>query len=138
MKIRQVALLVIAGCLVLGPCLQAAAIENEIEISGLLVNRTTTRAGRSFYRFFSSLWIPPEKTGGYNIIISEKATPQAGSWIWVRVNDIVVTRNIVGRRNADIQKMAEQAVRRVTTYVKQTHNTAHAPLEGEDLLGDGL
>ncbi len=131
-------LLLIGVAILCGLLSRAAAAENELEISGLLADRTSTGFGRDFYRFFSASWRPPPEIGGYNIVITEKTTPQAGTWIWIKVNNIIAHRVLIGRRRADIEKIARAAAAVIAAHVISRYGKgAHGRVE-YDLAGDGL
>ncbi len=111
---------------------------NDIEISGLLVNQTKTRIGQSFYHYFSASWQPPQNTGGYNILISERINPQYGSWIWIKVNNDTIDKKMLNRRTGNIKKIAEESTRRVKQFIIYKYATNELRKEQYDLQGDGL
>ena len=88
----------------------------ELEIQGLVIDETQTKIGQDFYQSFFALWEPPEEVECI-IFIIERASPQWGSWIWVRVNDSVVWRGVLRPRSEEIEEAARRAVEVARKYL---------------------
>lgn len=64
-------------------------------------------------------WDPPPFIQLYNVFIIERASPQWGSWIWIKVNETVVFQGTLKPRYEDIREAAKQGVERVMGYLFQ-------------------
>ncbi len=82
----------------------------EIELSGLVLDRTLTRFGKDFVFYFASYWREVPKTDGISVVIYERVYPQAGTYLWLELNQKKVYETYFGRRYNDIKAKAEQAV----------------------------
>ena len=94
------------------------SLDNGVEIDGLLLDQTKTRSGHDFFCRFSSCWENPDGTDSYNIVIMENASPQWGSMVGIKVNDMVVFQSLLKPRDADIRDTAAKAIERVQDYVR--------------------
>jgi len=111
--------------------------EEIIEIDGLIIDQTMSRAGREFYQFFYTNWKPPQGARNFEIRISEKPVPGRGTRVIVKVNtDFVFIRNLQPRYEI-VRQTANQAVGYVGNYLRRKMEMAQALAEG-DLQGDGI
>lgn len=117
-----------------------AIIEQSIysEITGLIIDDTMSPFGVQFYEHFYLGWeTPPGVNVEYNIYIEEQATPQFGSIISVRVNQLLIFQQMVRPRGEDIENAARQALEIASHYL-ENYEAYQQQLSGEDLMGDGL
>lgn len=82
----------------------------EIELSGIVLDRTISRFGKDFVFYFSSYWREVPATDGSTIVVYEQIYPQAGTFLWVELDQRRIYQNYFGRRQNDVKQMAEQAI----------------------------
>ncbi|MGI5310560.1 curli production assembly/transport protein CsgE [Rheinheimera sp. WS51] len=82
----------------------------DIELGGLVLDRTISRFGKDFSFYYSGYWRDMPATEGVTVVIYEQVYPQAGTVLWVEMNQIKIYQTYFGRRYNDVKKMAEQAV----------------------------
>jgi len=116
---------------------QGEVKREEVEIDGLIIDQTQTRIGREFYQQFVTFWEAPEGIADYNIFIVEKATPQWGSVVWIKVNDVMVYRNVLRPRTEGIKEAVRKCAEITREYLYR-HSEQKRKLEGEDMAGDGM
>jgi len=80
---RFVAWFAAAGLLLAAGNLRAV----EVEVPGLLTDRTVSSVGHDFYRAFSDKW---ESSYTGNLSINERPSARWGSWITITVNQDVI------------------------------------------------
>ncbi|MED5524897.1 MAG: curli production assembly/transport protein CsgE [Pseudomonadota bacterium] len=89
--------------------LSPVSIAKEIELSGLVLDRTLTRFGKDFVFYFSSYWRDLPQTDGISVVVYERVYPQAGTYLWVEMNQTRIYATYFGRRYNNIKEKAEQA-----------------------------
>lgn len=111
----------LAACLLAsGPALAGQGLggdEGEIEIGHLVSSQVQTQVGYMFVKYFNDYWTAPEGLGNANVVIQERASPIWGSLIWVKVNDVIVYRQMFSTRAKDLKDVAKSAVERVMEYI---------------------
>ncbi|SNY41315.1 curli production assembly/transport component CsgE [Arsukibacterium tuosuense] len=85
---------------------------NDIELSGLVIDRTISRFGKDFMFYYSGHWRDMPATEGVSVVIYEQVYPQAGTFLWVEMNQQRVYQTYFGRRYNNVKEMAEQAILR--------------------------
>ena len=116
---------------------EAAAEKQAFEgITGLVISETMTKIGNEFFEQFCLLWEPPT-TGlsGYNVLISEKASPMWGAWITVSVDDVAIWNKVLKPRSEEIEAEVEEARAIVYEYVS---NYDQYQMQTEDMRGTGF
>lgn len=108
-----------------------------LEIDGLIVDETVSRAGRNFYQIFYNLWQPPPNASNFSILISEKPARGMGTIIIVEVNDNRVIETPLQPRYDIVEAIAEQAVRSIYNYLLN-YEQIQRQLSGDDLSGSGI
>lgn len=83
---------------------------NDIELSGLVLDRTISRFGKDFTFYYAGYWRDMPSTEGVTVVIYEQVYPQAGTFLWLEMNQKRVYQTYFGRRYNDVKQMAEQAV----------------------------
>jgi curli production assembly/transport component CsgE len=83
---------------------------SEIEISGIVIDRTITRFGKDFFFYYTSYWRDIPSTEGITVVVYEQVFPQAGTRLWVEMERETIFQTYFGRRQNDVRKTAEQAV----------------------------
>jgi len=82
----------------------------ELEIDGLVLDRSISRFGHQFYFEFSNLWRDLPSTTGFNIEIKETVLPRAGTQLALVMNNQTVYITYLGRRLEPLDKRVEQAL----------------------------
>lgn len=93
--------------------------DNDIEISGLVIDRTLTRFGKDFGFYYSSYWRELPFTQGFNVTLYETVFPQAGTVLTLEVNGTRIYTTHFGRRANPIKESAEQAILLTIDYLAQ-------------------
>lgn len=88
----------------------AAFAWNDIELSGLVLDRTISRFGKDFSFYYTGYWRDMPSTEGITVVIYEQVYPQAGTFLWVEMNQQRIYQTYFGRRHNNVRDMAEQAV----------------------------
>lgn len=113
------------------------ASDENLEIDGLIIDRTKTKLGHDFYQLFYSQWEAPYGISGYDIIISEKPMPGRGSLVQVTVKGTLIFNRRLTPRYAEIEKTADLAVQVTLNYLYNYENYQRQ-LSGEDMKGSGI
>lgn len=80
------------------------------ELSGVIVDRTMTMVGRSFYRTFSQMSLQAGLLDGVVVTIHERPDPRWGSQLWITEGNTVHFRTQLSPRISEADRNAEQAV----------------------------
>lgn len=83
---------------------------DEIELGGMVLDRTISRFGKDFFFYYTSYWRDIPSTNGITVVINERVYPQAGTYLWVEMEQKKVFETYFGRRQNDVKKLAEQAI----------------------------
>ncbi|MBV7316497.1 curli production assembly/transport protein CsgE [Shewanella sp. NIFS-20-20] len=97
---------------------------DDIEISGLVIDRTLTRFGKDFSFYYSGYWRDLPFTQGFNVTLTETVFPQAGTKLMLDVNGTVIYVTYFGRRASPIKEKAEQALLLTIDYIAQVRANA--------------
>ncbi|USD37068.1 MULTISPECIES: curli production assembly/transport protein CsgE [Ferrimonas] len=97
----------------------AWAQEDDIELDGLLVDRTLTRFGKDFLYYYSGYWRDLPGTQGFIVTVSETVYPQAGTRLWIEVNQTKIYETYFGRRHNNMKERADQAMLVTIDHVTQ-------------------
>ncbi len=114
-----------------------SANDVEIEIDGLLVDDTKTKAGRDFYDLFFTGWEPPADAKNYSITISEKPFRLTSTLIVVTINDNIVYQGILQPRQDLIEALSVDAISTTLEYL-ENYEEITKQLNGDDLAGSGI
>ncbi|AVI66752.1 curli production assembly/transport protein CsgE [Shewanella sp. M16] len=98
--------------------------DNDIEISGLVIDRTLTRFGKDFGFYYSSYWRELPFTQGFNVTLYETVFPQAGTVLTLEVNGTRIYTTHFGRRANPIKESAELAILLTIDYLAQVRANA--------------
>lgn len=82
----------------------------DIELEGLVLDRTISRFGKDFTYYYAGYWRDMPGTDGITVVVYEQVYPQAGTFLWVEMNQSRVYQTYFGRRYNDVKQMAEQAI----------------------------
>lgn len=92
------------------PPRSATSDDSQIELSGIVLDRTITRFGKDFFFFYSGYWRDIPNTEGLTVVIHEQVFPQAGTRLWVELDQETIFQTYFGRRHTDVRRVAEQAI----------------------------
>ena len=109
----------------------------SVEIDGLVIDETKTKAGYDFYDLFMKIWEAPAGVQNYSMSIVEKPYRLRTTLIEVNVNDNLVYNAVLQPRYDIIQAYAEQAVSRCVTYLNNLEEMERQ-LQSEDQQGTGI
>ncbi len=110
--------------IVLSLFLPVMAKDDDIEISGLVIDRTLTRFGKDFGFYYSGYWRDLPFTQGFNVTLYETVFPQAGTQLTLEVNGNTIYMTHFGRRANPIKERAEQAILLTIDYMAQVRANA--------------
>lgn len=106
MKIRN---LLRICCIVLA-AQSTASYGEDLEIDGLVLDRSISRFGHQFYFEFANLWRDLPSTAGFNIEIKETVLPRAGTRLVLKMNNQIVYVTYLGRRLEPLDERLKQAM----------------------------
>lgn len=89
---------------------RTAGESGDIELSGIVLDRTITRFGKDFFFYYAGYWRDIPDTDGLTVVIHEQVFPQAGTRLWVELEQETIFQTYFGRRHTDTKKVAEQAI----------------------------
>ncbi|MEL0645863.1 curli production assembly/transport protein CsgE [Pseudoalteromonas agarivorans] len=124
MKNNKKIMLIFTVLLSLSPGVSAA---NELEIDGLLLDRSISRFGHQFYYEFSNYWRDLPSTAGFNIEIKETVLPKAGTKLSLIMNNQLVYVTYLGRRLEPLNERVEQAVYMVIDAMARSNVAVSSP-----------
>jgi len=90
--------------------LRTNAAGDDLLVSGMVLDRTISGFGRDFSYYYSAFWRDLPATSGMTLVIQERVYPQAGTLLWLELNQRKIYQTYLGRRQQDIRMFAEQAV----------------------------
>jgi len=109
----------------------------EIEIDGLLVDDTKTKAGKDFYDLFYTNWEAPAAAKNYSITLSEKPFRLTSTLIIISINNDIVYQDILQPREELIEVQTTDAI-----YIIQNYLINYAEIlkqmNGDDQAGSGI
>lgn len=118
------------------PAKQEEPNYDNLEVENFIVDETISKIGKDFYDLFYIRWNEQVKGGSYSIVISEKALPQRGTQINIKVNDTDVYQSFVQPRYDVIEQSVDQGIYMVFNYL-QNYQATQEELKG-DMQGTGI
>jgi len=82
----------------------------ELSLGGMVLDRTLSRFGKDFSFYYASYWRELPGTEGITIVIHEQVYPQAGTILWVEMDQQRIFQATFGRRQNEVKQLAEQAI----------------------------
>ncbi|MGL4601216.1 MAG: CsgE family curli-type amyloid fiber assembly protein [Plesiomonas sp.] len=79
----------------------------ELEIAGLITNRTITPVGHDFYRLFSEKW---QASDHINLTVYEKPSARWGSIITIKNEQTVLFRTVLFPSKKSLENTVNQAI----------------------------
>lgn len=113
------------------------ATDVEIEIDGLLVDDTKTKAGKDFYDMFYDGWEAPKDARNYSITVSEKPFRLTSTLIVISINDDIVYQAILQPRQDLIEVQTDEAISTTQNYLAN-YEEITKQLNGDDMAGTGI
>jgi len=89
----------------------------EPGISGVLIDRTITMTGKTFFRQFSQLSLERPVIGDVNLTIHERPSARWGSQIWITQGNRVVFEATMPPRLSDIDAYVDVAIEQVEELI---------------------
>ena len=114
-----------------------SAKSTNSELSGVMVDRTSTMAGKTFYRAFSQHAMGNTIIGNAAITIQEQPDARWGSQVWVMDESQIYFRTQLSPRVSEADRAAEEAVQIVEEALLR-QQIVSAPNTNKDLGGDTL
>ena len=99
----------------------------ELEIDGLVLDRSISRFGHQFYFEFANLWRDLPSTSGFNIEIKETVLPRAGTRLVLRMNNQIVYVTYLGRRLEPLDERVKQAMYSVMDAMARSQMQQSSP-----------
>ena len=81
-----------------------------VDLQGVVVDRTMTTFGRSFYTQFTKRWADTSHARSLVLIVNERPNPRTGSLITITSGRDVIFRGFISPRQSDIDRFADMAV----------------------------
>ncbi|MGJ7456557.1 CsgE family curli-type amyloid fiber assembly protein [Halomonas sp. MA07-2] len=106
----------------------------EPGISGVIVDRTITMTGKTFFRQFSQLSLDRPVIGNANLAIHERPSARWGSQIWITEGNRIIFEATMPPRLSEIDDYVEIAIEQVENLVIQ--RTIMQALENDPDLAD--
>ncbi len=104
----------------------------EIEISGLILDNTISRQGHNFASQLARFWQEIPNTFGKNVVVKETIVPQAGTQVDVIFDNQIVYRTYFGRRLMPLETRVAQAVNLLLDAVARSDIQTNNPDLAED------
>nr|WP_290822497.1 CsgE family curli-type amyloid fiber assembly protein [Halomonas sp.] len=114
-----------------GPALQRQP-NNSSQLTGVMVDRTITMAGKTFYRAFSQHSMGNRLIGDATLTISERPDARWGSQVWVREGNRTYFRTQLSPRINEADRTAGEAVKIVEEALLR-HQLTSALTSDKDL-----
>ena len=115
----------------------AKSNEVEIEIDGLLVDDTKTKAGKDFYDLFYNEWEAPVDAKNYTITVSEKPFRLTSTLIVISINEDIVYQAILQPRQDLVEAQAVEGIGITQDYLAN-YEEITKQLNGDDMAGTGI
>lgn len=114
----------------------AAAIEG-LEIDGLIIDETRTKAGRDFYSLFYSKWQAPVQASNFSIVLKEYPTRGRVSRLGIEVNGKLAYQSVLQPRSDLLELSANQAISVVKQHLKDQKQLKNQ-LDSDVSSGSGI
>ena len=119
------------------PAPPQSAPDLGLEIDGLIIDETRSKAGRDFYDLFYGKWQAPAGVTGFSIVLKEFPTRGRVARVGVVVDGTTVYQPLLQPRQSMLELAAEQAVRIVARHLAQ-RKQLDAQLADPDQAGSGI
>ncbi len=112
------------------------AVAKDIEIEGVLVNKTITWFGQDFFYYFAREW-RNQNFQGEGLVIEEALSARRGTIVSIRYKGDVVYQSSINATRSESRERGAQAVDYVLSRI-QSIDIASAGFGQVDLAGDGF
>jgi curli production assembly/transport component CsgE len=112
----------VVGILLLTLSLVAVA-QMDLEINGLIVDKTISRVGHLFYEELINGWEAPDQVS--TVAVHERPDLIAGNIVWIEVDDNIVFQDRVGTRPNGIEEKAQAAREALELYFQKRKDALH-------------
>ena len=99
-------------------------LHGSSELTGIMVDRTITMAGKTFYRAFSQLAMDNRIIGNATLTIQERPDARWGSQLWIMEGNKMYFRTQLSPRISEADRVAGEAVQVVQEALLQQQLTA--------------
>lgn len=110
---------------------------DNLEIEGLIIDKTQSKIGKEFYELFFTQWAPPEVSFSYDILLEEKTSPGFGTQVSITINDLLIFQQLVQPRYDKIEEMVLLALQVASSHL-QYYKEVQQEIESDDLKGTGI
>ncbi len=114
----------------------AAPVEG-LEIDGLIIDETRTKAGRDFYSLFYSNWQAPDQASNFSVVLKEYPARGRISRLGIEVNGKLVLQSVLQPRQELLEMSANQAISVVQRHLL-TQQKINTELDSDDQSGSGI
>ena len=97
---------------------------NRQELSGLIVDRTMTMAGKTFYRAFSQLGMQDPILNNIVLTVHERPDQRWGSQVWISERNSILFRSYLSPRISEADNNAQAALEAVQESVLRSRISA--------------
>lgn len=108
----------------------------SLELDGLIINETISKAGNDFYNQFRENWNIPKEINEFTIYIMERPMPGMGNLITIKINYKEIFQNRISPRIEQIEQLADYAVNLSEQHLMKQQEISEE-LE-EDMSGTGI
>lgn len=112
-------------------------VELEMEIDGLLIDETRTKAGHDFYDLLFSVWEAPQEAKNILIRVVEKPYRANLTMLEVWVNEEIVVNTRLQPRRDLIEELATGVNKSLVEYLAN-YSMIILQMETEDQSGSGI
>lgn len=118
-----------------GPPIDQSSQRLSNELGGVLIDRTLTRAGKTFYDIFSQKRLNNPIMSSVTLTIHERPSARWGSLIWISEGSRIHFKATVSPRLSGIEEIAIQAINIVRKRIIN-QKIFQALQQSKDLAGD--
>lgn len=119
--------------IVLPPLKEDAQQDNDIVLSGIVLDRTISRFGKEFVRQFNLAWQDVPQTAGVNLVIKETKLARSGTRLVIEVNGRLIYQTYFGMRHKSVEEVVKQAI----YYAIEGVARINVDVSGPDLAESG-
>ena len=116
---------------------QVKSNDVELEIDGLLVDDTKTKAGKDFYDLFYNSWEAPPAAKNFSITVSEKPFRLTSTLIVISIDDNIIYQDILQPRQELIEAQTADAISVTQNYLAN-YAEITKQMNGDDQAGSGI
>ncbi len=115
----------------------AKGLASDINIKGLLMDKTITWFGHDFFFYFAREWRNKPFSGRHTLVIEEKPSARNGTQVEIRYKGQLVFKTAISNMRSLTRELGAQAVSLVLQRLQdiefQASNNQFADLRGEEI-----